>query len=256
MADTPVIEISGLWFSYDGRPVLRDVNLTIAAGPSVCMVGPNGGGKTTLLKLILGLLRPNRGKVRVFGQTPEAARSRVGYAPQHTEFDPEFPVSVMDVVLLGRLGKAPVFGPFGKSDRRAAAEALEEVELYDLRKRPFANLSGGQRQRVTIARALASEPELLLLDEPTASLDIGAEAGFYELLRTLSERMSLLVVSHDVGFVTQLATKVVCVRKTVAVHPTAELTGEMMRDLYGHDVRLVRHDHNCLDNQGEDCDHE
>ena len=123
MAETPVIEISDLWFSYDGRPVLRGVNLTIGTEHRVCMVGPNGGGKTTLLKLILGLLKPSRGKVRVFGQPPEVARGRVGYAPQHTEFDPEFPVSVMDVVLLGRLGKAPVFGPFGRSDRRAAGRA-------------------------------------------------------------------------------------------------------------------------------------
>ena len=141
--------------------------------------------------------------------------------------------------------------PTARGDRLAAGEALEAVGLGELAKRAFSDLSGGQRQRVLIARALASGPELLLLDEPTANLDIGVEAEFHELLEQLSEKLTLVMVSHDVGFVSQLVDKVVCVHGSVAVHPTAELTGELMRDLYGHDVMLVRHDHNCqahLDN--------
>ena len=249
MTQTPAIEISDLWFTYDGPPVLREVNLRVAAGEQVCMVGPNGGGKTTLLKLILGLLRPGRGRVLVFGQTPRAARRRIGYAPQHAAYDPRFPVSVMDVTLMGCLGKAGAIGPYARSDRMAAAAALEQVGLYPLRKRGFSDLSGGQRQRVLIARALAAKPDVLLLDEPTANLDIGVEAEFQDLLQHLGDRMTLVVVSHDVGFVSQLVDKVVCVRSTVAVHPMAELTGEMMRDLYGQDVRLIRHDHNCQDHR-------
>ena len=245
MAHPPAIEIADLSFAYDGPPVLRDVTLRVAAGEQVCMVGPNGGGKTTLVKLILGLLTPNRGRVKVFGHPPAAGRRHVGYAPQHAAFDPQFPVSVIDVVLMGRLGRTRTWGPYRRDDRRAADRALAEVGLSDLRKRPFATLSGGQRQRVLIARALAADPKLLLLDEPTASLDIGVEAEFHDLLAALGDRMAIVIVSHDMGFVTQLVTKVICVHGSVAVHPTDELTGELMRDLYAHDVRLVRHDHNC-----------
>jgi len=245
MTETPAIELSDVWFSYDAGPVLRRVNVRVAEGEHVCMVGPNGGGKTTLLKLILGLLRPDRGQVRVFGGPPGEKRGHVGYTPQHAAFDPQFPVSAADVVLMGRLGRAGRWGPYRRDDRRAADRALAEVGLADLRNGPFAALSGGQRQRVLIARALAAEPRLLLLDEPTASLDIGVEAEFHQLLGRLSDRMTLVIVSHDVGFVSQLVTKVLCVHGQVAVHPTDELTGELMLDLYGHDVRLIRHDHDC-----------
>ncbi|NQT18791.1 MAG: metal ABC transporter ATP-binding protein [Planctomycetes bacterium] len=245
------VDIRDLWFSYDSLPVLQNINLSISAGQKVCMVGPNGGGKTTLVKLILGLLRPARGTVRVFGGQPTARRKRIGYAPQHAAFDPKFPVSVTDVVLMGRIGQTGVLGPYRRSDRLAAGEALQAVGLGDLGRRAFSDLSGGQRQRVLIARAIASGPELLLLDEPTANLDIGVEAEFYQLLTQLSEKLTLVMVSHDVGFVSQLVDKVVCVHGSVAVHPTAELTGELMRDLYGHDVMLVRHDHNCQDHSND-----
>jgi zinc transport system ATP-binding protein len=241
------VDIRDLWFSYNGLPVLQDVNLSIQTGQKVCMVGPNGGGKTTLVKLILGLLHPTQGTVRVFGGQPEVERKRIGYAPQHSVFDPKFPVSVTDVVLMGRIGRANLLGPYRRRDRHAASEAIEAVGLSNLARRAFSDLSGGQRQRVLIARAIASSPELLLLDEPTANLDIGVEAEFHELLEHLSEKLTLIIVSHDVGFVSQLVDKVVCVHGSVALHPTAELTGELMNDLYGHDVMLVRHDHNCQD---------
>ena len=241
------MEIRGLWFSYDSTVVLQDVDLSIEAGQKVCIVGPNGGGKTTLVKLILGLLRPNRGQVRVFGVRPGSQRTRIGYAPQHAAFDPRFPVNVTDVVLMGRIGQSGLFGPYRRDDRAAADRALEAVGVADLARRAFSDLSGGQRHRVLIARAIVSDPELLILDEPTANLDIGVEADFHELIEQLSEKLTLVMVSHDVGFVSQLVDKVVCVHGAVAVHPTAELTGEVMNDLYGHDIALVRHDHNCQD---------
>ena len=243
MEEMPVISIEGLTFSYDGFPVLEDVNVAIQERDFACILGPNGGGKTTLLKLILGLLRPTKGRVQVFGAPPERARTRVGYVPQSYEYDPQFPVRVIDVVLMGRLDKTGRPGPYRRSDREAALAALREVEILELRHRPLAALSGGQRQRVLIARALACEPEILLLDEPTASLDLSVEAELYELLRALNQQLTIVMVSHDIGFVSRFVTKVICVKRHVAVHPTSELTGELISEVYGSDVRMVRHDH-------------
>ncbi len=242
----PAIEISDLWFSYGCQTVLRSVNLRIERGEFVCMLGPNGGGKTTLLRLMLGLLRPDRGSIRVLGGEPLETCSAAGYVAQQSQFDPSFPVSVLDVVLMGRLGRGVGIGWHRRADVRTADAALAEVRMSDLRKRPFSELSGGQRQRVLIARALAAEPELLLLDEPTSNLDVGVEQEFQDLLASLARRMTIILVSHDIGFVIKQVGKVICVQQTVAVHPTASLTGDVMRDLYGQDIRLVRHDHSCV----------
>lgn len=241
----PAVEMQDVWFSYGQRAVLREVSLRVAEGEFACVIGPNGGGKTTLLKLMLGLLAPTRGTVRIFGRPCEQARALMGYVPQNPSFDRGFPASAMDVVLMGRVGTAGL-GPYRKADRIAAGEAIAEVGLYEQRRRPFTSLSGGQQQRILIARALASYPKLLLLDEPTAGLDIRVEAEFYELLSSLSDRLAIVLVSHDVGIVLNVAGKVICVRNKAAVHPTAGLTGEHVRELYGQDIRLVRHDHDCL----------
>jgi len=237
-----VISIENVSFAYDGATVLESVDLEIAARDFACFVGPNGGGKTTLLKLILGLLAPTSGRIRVFGGPPEPARRRIGYMPQSAQVDPSFPVSVMDVVLMGRMGRAEAVGPFRQSEREAAGKALAEVGLYDLRRRPFGALSGGQRQRTLIARALATEPEILLLDEPTASLDAVMEAELYELLRRLNERLTVVTVSHDLGFVSKFVKTVVCIKRCVVVHPTSEVTGEAILEMYGGDVCMIRHD--------------
>ncbi len=245
MSDEPAVAISGLRFSYDARPILRDVDLIVHAGRTACIVGPNGGGKTTLLKLILGLLKPDRGSIRLFGDTPERGRRRSGYAPQYGVFDPTFPATVSDVVMMGRIGCGRRGRRRRSEDRRAVAESLQEVGLSPLADTPFSALSGGQRQRVLIARALASKPDLLLLDEPTAGMDAAAEEDFHALLERLAHRLTMVMVSHDIGFVSDLADSVVCVKGTVNVHPTDELTGEVMREMYGRDVRLIRHDHTC-----------
>ena len=255
MADQPAIRIEDLWFSYDGPPVLAEVSLELDCGEFACIVGPNGGGKTTLLKLILGLLQPDRGTVRVFGGSPVHAGRRIGYTPQHAVFDAQFPASVMDVALMGRLGRSRLFGPYGKADRQAAGRALAEVDVYDLRKRSFSALSGGQRQRVLIARSLASDPELLLFDEPTVHLDVRVEKEFYELLRELNKRLTVVVVSHDVGLVSQFISTVVCVKQRVSLHPTAELHAGLIRDLYGQDIRMVRHDHKCSQGRSQHPNH-
>jgi zinc transport system ATP-binding protein len=244
MPDEPVIMLRGVSFAYDGVPVLEDVSFSVAARESLCMVGPNGGGKTTLMKLILGLLRPQCGEIRVFGQPPEQARLRVGYMPQYVRHDPQFPVTVLDIVRMGRLGKRGLGGLLGwytAADRQAALEALRQVHLDGLARRPFEALSGGQRQRVLIARALCCQPDLLLLDEPTANVDSLVEARLFEVLRELNKRMTILMVSHDLGFVSNLVQRVICVNRRVVVHPTSEINGDVIHDTYGGDVRIVHH---------------
>jgi zinc transport system ATP-binding protein len=241
-SNEPIIEIAGLSFAYGRTTVLSDVHLTIRRGDFVCIVGPNGGGKTTLLRLILGLLTPASGTLRVFGCPPATARQRVGYMPQHAQLDLQFPLRAMDVVLMGRL-RGRRFGPFGRRDRDIATDALREVGLEGYARRPFAALSGGQRQRVLIARALACDPDLLLLDEPTANLDPMVQDDMNDLLHALNRRLTIALVSHDVGFVTRYVRSVVCVNRTVETHTAEAVTGDSIRALYGHDVHIVHHEH-------------
>ncbi len=242
-AGVPAIAIEHLSFSYDGPLVLEDVNAAVAVRDFVSVVGPNGGGKTTLLKLMLGLLRPTSGQVRIFGRPPLEVRRRIGYVPQHVQFDPQFPVSALDVVLMGRLGVGPWIGPARQADRQAALAALGEVGLGSDARRPLASLSGGMRQRALIARALAANPDLLLLDEPTANLDLAVQGDFFDLLHRLNERLTVVLVSHDVGFVSQHVRTVICVHKKVEVHATQEIDGRVINELYGGPVRFVHHSH-------------
>lgn len=245
-----VIEFDQVAFSYDDAPILREVSFVIEPREFVYVIGPNGGGKTTLLKLILGLLEPCAGEVRIFGRPPRECRRRIGYMPQQATLDPQFPVCVGDVVLMGRLGGLAPIGAYSRADRAAARAALSEVGLGDMLRRPFSALSGGQRQRVLIARALACEPEILLLDEPTANLDPHIEAQFHELLRRLNERLTILLVSHDVGFVSESVRRVLCVNRTVQVHCTSALSGSVVHDLYGREMRQVEHTHDHTHDHG------
>lgn len=239
----PSVAVEQLTFAYDEQVVLEDVSLSIAADEFVCVVGPNGGGKTTLLKLLLGLLEPDRGTVSVLGSPARQARCRVGYMPQHAHLDPQFPVRAIDVVLMGRLGQRSRLGRYSRDDRQYAAHVLEQVGLAAMARRSFAALSGGQQQRVLLARALASQPELLLLDEPTANLDVNVQGDVYDILHELNRRMTIVMVSHDVGFVSKHVQRVVCVNRTVVSHPTSEINEHTIRQMYQQEVRMVRHDH-------------
>ena len=248
---TPIIELEKVDFGYvPGELTLEQVDLTVDAGESGCIVGPNGGGKSTLLKLLLGLIQPLRGRVRLFGASPEAGRSRVGYMPQYHLLDRVFPITVFEVVLTGRMGVRHSFWYTG-DDRRAARRALEEIGMAQLADRSFPSLSGGQRQRVLIARALACEPELLLLDEPTANIDPGAEERFYGLLDELRKRMTVLTVSHDLGFVNREVDSVICVNRRVVKHRAADFTAETADAVYHHHVSLIQHDHSCFCHCGD-----
>jgi len=235
----PAILFQNVWFGYGQRPVLTDVNLAIPERDFVCIIGPNGGGKTTLLKLILGLIEPQQGRVRILGQSPHRARARIGYMPQHIHLDTRFPVSAMDVVLMGRLGKSRCIGPYRREDKMVAERCLAEMGVGHIARRPFSAVSGGQRQRVLIARALACEPEILLLDEPTANLDPAAQEDLYATLRELNRRLTVVMVSHDIGFVSLYFKTAVCVHGQVHMHPSSELTSRQVADIYGREVRLI-----------------
>jgi len=236
------IQIKDLDFSYGHISVLEQANLTISDKEFVCIVGPNGGGKTTLLKLLLGLLEPQSGSVSMFGEAPSIGRKWIGYLPQYASLDAKFHVTALDVVLMGRLGKTRGLGPYSKGDRTAALDMLERVGLSQLSKRPLAALSGGQRQRVLIARALVSNPKLLLLDEPTSSLDDYVERELYDLLQELNKEMTVAVVTHDISFVSRYVEKVICVNRQVHVHPTSEVDENIIHNMYGEHVHMVRHD--------------
>lgn len=243
MARGAVVSIRDMWFWYGEILVLENVSLDIEQGEFAAIIGPNGSGKTTLIKLMMGMLEPERGTIGMFGTTPPAARGRFGYMPQHPQLDFAFPVTVMDVVLMGRLGHGLNLGPYRGADRERAEKAIKEVNCEGLRDRPFGALSSGQRQRILIARALTSDPELLFLDEPTANLDPSIQGDFYELLHGLNERMTLVIVSHDVGFVSKHVNKVICVNRDVVLHRASEIHGDLVSMLYGKmGVRLVDHD--------------
>ncbi len=248
---TPVIELDHVDFGYEtGELTLEQVCLKVEPGESGCIVGPNGGGKSTLLKLLLGLLEPTSGTVRLFGLPPVEGRRRVGYMPQYHLLDPVFPITVFEVVLTGRMHRWRPFW-YGREDRQAAHKALAEIGLEYLADREFSALSGGQRQRVLIARALACDPELLLLDEPTANIDPGAEERFYGLLEELRRRMTVLTVSHDLGFVNREVDVVICVNRRVVKHKAADFSAEAADAVYHHHVNLIQHDHSCFCQCGE-----
>lgn len=248
-ADAPVIRLEGVTFSYGGAPVLEGLDLEVQQGELLGIVGPNAGGKSTLLKVILGLIEPQAGRVRVFGRSPAEARRRVGYVPQYPSFPRDFPITVEQTVLLGRLGAsarrgwlstlAP--GGWSSEDRAAARRALTEVEADDLAGRQIGSLSGGQLQRVLLARALVSDPRLLILDEPTANIDQRVEGEIFDLLKHLNARMTILVVSHDVAFISGYVSRVACINRTLVCHRTEAIDGQVIRELYGENVRMVAH---------------
>lgn len=239
----PVIRIADLSFSFGLAPVLRGINLEVAKGEFLGLVGPNAGGKSTLLKLVLGLLRPQSGHIEVLGTTPREARRRVGYVPQYPSFQRDFPVSVEQVVLMGRLGLTPALGWYRRADRAAARLALREVEAADLARRRIGTLSGGQLQRVLLARALVGEPEVLILDEPTANIDQRVEGDIFDLLAALNARLTILVVSHDIAFISSYVGRVACLNRTLVCHRTDAIDGDLVHRLYGESVRSVAHTH-------------
>lgn len=237
--NTPAIEISDLWFAYGDTRVLEQVNLTLPAGDFLAVLGPNGGGKSTLLKLLLGLARPGGGSVRVLGQPAGQAGGRIGYLPQYTQVSASFPITVLGAAQLGLV--RPGFDWFKsaaerKREREAALAALARVGLADHARRRLSDLSGGQRQRVFIARAIVSGPELLLLDEPTASVDGRSRQELMALLAELNRDMTIVMVSHDMSTVDGCVKSIACVNKSLHLHPDSRLTPQIFAEAMGIDL--------------------
>lgn len=201
-------------------------------GEFIGVIGPNGGGKTTFLKLLMGFLIPTQGKIEIFGKTPEAARLKIGYVPQSLRYDKQFPISVLEVVLMGRLSKLSWLGKYTKEDQEAAQEALQTVDMWEFRKQAFGTLSGGQAQRTLIARALISKPELLLLDEPTASVDTNAQQEIYELLKSLQGKITMLMVTHDLSVAVEHVEKVLCIQQTAMMLSLQQVCEHFALGLY------------------------
>ena len=239
--NTLAIDMQGVWFSYDGAPILKDVSLHLKQGDFLGILGPNGGGKTTLLKLLLGILKPDRGEIRVLGESPHDAKHRVGYVPQNTDFNIDFPISVMDVTLMGRLSRSRMGRRYSDKDRAQAETILKKVGIWDCRHRPIGSLSGGQRQRVFIARALATDPKILFLDEPTASVDPEFETDLFEFLRELNRTVTIVTITHDVGVISRHVKSVACVNRSLIFHEEGKITPEMIDMAYHCPVDLIAH---------------
>lgn len=232
MVNSSVIEIRDLSFFYNDQPVLQDINFEVKEGDFLAMIGPNGGGKTTLLKIMLGLFSPAKGSVRVFGKPPKEVSHRIGYVPQDVDINLRFPVSALDVVLMGKLNPGKGWVGYSREDRIAAHRALDKLEIGPYCNRRIGELSGGQRQRVFVARALVAEPELLFLDEPTASIDTKGQREFYELLKELNDNITIILVSHDLMMLSGYVKSVACVNHNLHYHDHGEITGEMIEEMY------------------------
>jgi len=236
-----VIRLDDVWVKYGDLTVLEEINLSVENLDFLGIIGPNGGGKTTLLKVILGLIKPSQGKVTVLGDSPEKSRKFIGYVPQISQFDREFPVTVLDVVLMGRLGRKGLLRKYGEEDRRIAYEALESVEMLELKDKQIGKLSGGQLQRVLLARALVADPKILLLDEPTASIDEPTKTELYELLKNLNQKITIVLVSHDIGVISSYVDKIACLNRRLFYHGSKEIEEETIEKVYQCPIDLIAH---------------
>lgn len=248
----PVIEINHVNFTYERQRVLEDIHLTVEKGSFLGLVGPNGSGKTTLLKCLLGLLKPQQGEIKLFGQQIEKFKNwhEIGFVSQKANsFNTGFPASVFEVVSSGLTSKIGLFKFMTAQDRRKVYDAIESVGLNEFAKRNIGELSGGQQQRAFIARAIVSNPKLLILDEPTVGVDAQTVQNFYEMLTHLNKNLgiTLILVSHDIGAITDKVSHVACINKNLYFHGNSKdfesLKDDEMSEFYGHSLHVLTHDH-------------
>lgn len=228
-----IISIEKLFFSYDSL-ILENVTLKIHEGELIGLIGPNGGGKTTLIKLILGLLEPQSGKIKVLGKKPKEVCTRIGYVPQFLNIDKSFPITVLELVLLGSIFQYPL--KFNKEDKERALHLLDQMGIVQLAKRRFGSLSGGETQRALIAKSLMADPEILILDEPTANVDSLQEQRIIEIILSLKKKKTILLVSHDLDIIIEYVDEVVLIQRKVSMKKPKELCEHFSLGLYHNPI--------------------
>lgn len=238
-----VIDIDKVSFSYGIVPVLEDISLKIYEDEFIGIIGPNASGKSTLLKLILGLIKPDKGSIKKYNQKCQHKRNHIGYVPQYVNFTRDFPVTVEEVVMMGHITSSSLFFKFSKNEIASARQAMQALEIEDIARRQIGSLSGGQLQRVLIARALVCQPNVLILDEPTSNVDMRVEEDIFALLKNYSEHMTIIVVSHDIAFISGYVDRVACLNRTLVCHNTESISGKMIEELYDAPVKMIHHHH-------------
>ena len=237
-----LIELKEVTAGYDDKVVLRDVSLDVWRDDFLGIIGPNGGGKTTLLKVILGLLPPSAGTIRRFGAKGEEVSSlRIGYLPQMSLIDRKFPISVREVVASGLAAEKPLFRSFSREQEARIEEVIARMGLEELARRPIGELSGGQLQRVLLGRSIVSRPSLLILDEPNSYVDKRFESRFYQLLGEINHESAIILVSHDIGTVLSMVKNIACVNETLHYHPGTDVSERWLGEKYACPIELIGH---------------
>lgn len=238
---TPILQMTGISAAYDNKTVLENINLTVFEQDFLGVIGPNGGGKTTLIKVMLGLLNPTAGKVTFYQEGKEVPEISMGYLPQYNSIDKKFPISVYEVVLSGLNRQKSLFRSFSPAQHEQVKQVIARMGLEGLEKRAIGQLSGGQLQRALLGRALVSNPQVLILDEPNTYIDKRFEAKLYSLLEEINRERAIVLVSHDIGTVLQNVKSIACVNGTLDYHPDTEVPAEWLEEHFGCPIELLGH---------------
>lgn len=249
----PIFDVKSLSFSVRGVEILKNISLEIFNGEYIAIIGPNGGGKTTLIRMLLGLEKPSSGEIRIFGKTLKKFKewNKIGFVPQRASLvDTNFPATVEDIVKMGRVAKRNFFSSFSKEDEKFTQDAMVKMDILDLKDKMVGTLSGGQRQRVMIARALASSPEILILDEPNTGVDMVSQQRFYRLLSKLNkeDNITIVFITHDIGVIADDIGRLFTINQqaTICNDPKEMLSCEDISALYGMEAHLLhnhKHEH-------------
>ena len=237
----PIIQISGLYAAYEEKTVLSHVDLTVYERDFLGIIGPNGGGKTTLIKSILGLHQPQKGKIHFYKNGKEVPEINMGYLPQYNNIDKKFPISVYEVILSGLSKQKSIFQRYSNEQHELVRQMIIQMGLEGMDKRAIGELSGGQLQRALLGRALVSNPEVIILDEPNTYIDKRFEAKLYSLLEEINKERAIILVSHDIGTILKNVKTIACVNETVHYHPHTEVPTEWLEEHFGCPIEMLGH---------------